>query len=230
MVPSRPLIVRWLVRRLICWAVIPALLLAGWRGSPRAAPRLDPTERKVAAAQFKKGKALYAWGDYEGALTAFRAGFETYPLLGFLINIGQCHRKLDQLDEAARAYRQFLEGRDVKPALRREVEDALAEVERLRGPAPSAAAAPATGTERGGGASQASEEERPPGVHPESPAVELTERPAPATKKRSRAWVWGLVGVGVAAVATGVAVGVVFGLRANEPSGGTLGIVDGRTP
>jgi tetratricopeptide (TPR) repeat protein len=192
-----------------------------------AAPRRasDSPERKLAAAEFKRGKQLYADGDYEGALQAFQAGYDTYPLRGFLVNIGQCQRKLGHLKEAITAYEQYLDGTDVPASLRAEVEEALAEVKNARAeaePAPPAPPAPP--------AVAPQPDKAPPPANGATLASDAEVKKAPPEKKKSRAWVWALVGVGAAAVVGGVTAGVILGTRASSPSGGSLGLIDGRTP
>jgi tetratricopeptide (TPR) repeat protein len=191
-------------------------------------PKVDTPERRLAAAEFKRGKQLYAAGDYGGALESFQNGFDAYPLRGFLVNIGQCHRRLGHLKEAATAYQQFLDGADVSSTLRTEVEEALAEVRQAQkeagepspdGPRPASPVAtptspmqPAPSDTVAGGASL---------------STEIKKSPA---KKKSRAWVWALVGVGSVLVVGGVTAGVVLGVRGASPSGGSLGTIDGRSP
>ena len=69
-------------------------------------------DKRAASAHFQKASGLYAAGRYEDALEEFKAGYEAFPLPGFLVNIGQCYRKLDRLDEATEAFKRFLDGRN----------------------------------------------------------------------------------------------------------------------
>src|SRR5258706_11534536 len=88
-----------------------------------------PSGRKAeAAAHFQRGRTLYAQGSYADALAAFQSGFEALPLRGFLVNIGQCQRRLGRLDDAAASYAKFLDSTGSDPRLRAEVEEALTEV------------------------------------------------------------------------------------------------------
>ena len=96
------------------------------------AARADAGERAAAGAHFREGSSLYAGGHWADALAGFEAGSEAYPLRGFLVNIGQCYRKLDRFDEAADAWKRFLATHPADEKLRAEVEDALAEVETAR--------------------------------------------------------------------------------------------------
>src|SRR5439155_25872279 len=65
---------------------------------------------------------------YADALDQFKAGYAAFPLSGFLVNIAQCQRKLEKLDDAAASYQQFLDGDNDDSRLRAEVQEALAEV------------------------------------------------------------------------------------------------------
>lgn len=111
-------------------ALAVAMALSGVAGRPaRAAERhasRDP--RAQAAADFRDGSKRYAEGDYKGALAAFQAGYAADPKPAFLVNIGQCLRRLDRLDEAALAFRGFLDARTGSPRVRLDVWDALEDV------------------------------------------------------------------------------------------------------
>ena len=97
--------------------------LSAETGGGRAAT-LDPA-RDLAARRFHAGSARYADGDYAAALREFEAGYAAKASPPFLVNIGQCLRRLDRLDQAALAYRRFLDTRSGSPATRLEVFDAL---------------------------------------------------------------------------------------------------------
>jgi tetratricopeptide (TPR) repeat protein len=84
--------------------------------------------RDRASFHFKLGSAQYAAGKWSSALDEFEAGYAAHPMPAFLVNIGQCLRKLDRLDEAALAYRQFLDTRTGSPGTRLDVWDALEDV------------------------------------------------------------------------------------------------------
>jgi hypothetical protein len=213
------------VARLAGIAILVMGLAPRASGEPRAEGAEAPA-RRVASAEWRRGKQLYAAGDYVSAVEAFQRGYDAYPLPGFLVNIGQCQRRLGHLKEAVIAYQQFLDNAPSSSPLRAEVEDALAELKtspREREPAPEpmrSGAAPAATPPAPTPAAR--ESAAPPGT---SLAVEATPTP-----KKKRTWVWAVVGVSAAVVVGGVVAGVVLGVRASRPSGGSLGLIDGRTP
>jgi tetratricopeptide (TPR) repeat protein len=92
----------------------------------RAAVALEP--RDQAARHHRVGSVRYAGGDYAAALVEFEAGYAAHPSPAFLVNIGQCLRKLDRLDEAALAFRRFLDARSGSARTRLDVWDALEDV------------------------------------------------------------------------------------------------------
>lgn len=84
--------------------------------------------RERASTHWKSGSVRYAAGDWAAALDEFEAGYAAHPSPAFLVNIGQCLRKLDRLEEAALAYRRFLDTRSGTPSTRLDVWDALEDV------------------------------------------------------------------------------------------------------
>jgi tetratricopeptide (TPR) repeat protein len=193
-------------------------------------------DKRAAANHFQRASGLYAAQRYDEALDEFKAGYEAFPLPGFLVNIGQCYRKLEKLEEAAEAFGKFLDGHPRDERLRSEVEEAYAEVKGELDRRAQAEAKRKHDEEEARRAlltSIAAQQKRETPdltVHASSPVVELRAAPEPPRKKRSRWWVWTIVGVGVAgAVAAGVALGVTYG-QPQGPQPGSLGLIDGRRP
>ncbi len=204
---------------------------------PAAAHAAD---KRAAAQHFRSGSALYERGEYVQALEEFDAGLSAFPLPAFHVNIGQCYRKLERFDDAALEFTRFLDSGAGDPKLREEVAEALSEVrgessrrreeaehksllassdswraaEPIRAAEPSRAAEPTS-------ASASAPDDAPSALFAVTP-------PPKSTAKKSRWWVWTIVGVAVAgAVAAGVAVGVVES-QPSGPRAGTLGLLDGR--
>jgi hypothetical protein len=163
------------------------------------------------------------------------------------VNIGQCQRKLDRLDDAVASFQKFLDSDVADPRLRLEVQDALAEISQERSRRVTAelearrqrdeaeARHPPVVDEdmrraearrveaRRVEAARADLTPRAALVAPVSEPVASVDKPA-----KSRKWVWALVGVLAAgAVAAGVTVAVI---ETRQPSqqAGSLGLLDGR--
>ncbi len=84
--------------------------------------------RARAHVHWQAGSQRYSAGEFAAALDEFQAGYSAQPSPAFLVNIGQCLRKLDRLDEAALAYRRFLDAHTGSPRTRLDVWDALEDV------------------------------------------------------------------------------------------------------
>jgi tetratricopeptide (TPR) repeat protein len=195
-------------------------------------------DKRAAATHFHEGRSLFEAGSYAAALAEFNAGYEAYPLAGFLVNIGQCQRKLDHLDEAAESFSKFLDSNPSDGKLRAEVQEALSEIsaERERR---NAAVVEAR--------RQRDEAERRHPLEEAAPRADLTvhDSPHPAVAaamrsnpepvasvvehpQKSKRWVWALVGVlAVGAAASAVAVGVLE-TQPQPAHAGSLGLLDGR--
>jgi tetratricopeptide (TPR) repeat protein len=213
-----------------------ALLLVAAVAAPARARAGD---KRAASAHFQKGRALFESASYSAALEEFNAGYEAYPLAGFLVNIGQCQRKLDHLDEAAASFSKFLDSDVADAKLRAEVQEALAEIstERDRRVAVEVEARRQRDeAER----RHPVDEETPRGQRadlrahePSRPAYADTSTRAPVAAieqhpQKSRKWVWAVVGVlAVGAAASAVAVAVVE-TQPQPARGGSLGLLDGR--
>jgi hypothetical protein len=184
-------------------------------------------DKRAAAGHFQRGRALFEAGSFATALDEFNAGYEAYPLPGFLVNIGQCLRKLDRLDEASDAFQRFL-GAGGDPRLRAEVQEAISEIaeERARRAPPAVVATPAPPP-----SAPARLDLTPPPPSVTAPSLTATTTltaSAPPPKKKSRKWVWAVVGV-VGAAAVGAAVGVaVLETQPQQPRPGSLGVLDAR--
>jgi tetratricopeptide (TPR) repeat protein len=145
----------------------------------QAAP---PSQEDQARAHFIAGQGDYAAGRYEEALHEFEVGYGLAPRPEFLINFAQTYRKLGRPRDAAANIEQYL-ATGPSPALADEARRLLRTVE---------------------------EEERR--VPPPSPApvivVPAPPPPPPLAKRKSRAWIWGVVvgSVVVAAAVTATAV------------------------
>ncbi|MDX2012253.1 MAG: hypothetical protein SFW67_18805 [Myxococcaceae bacterium] len=193
--------------------------------------KVDPVEQQ-ARGLFAEAQKAYDVGEFERALTLYSDAYKLKALPGFLFNIAQCHRQLGNYERAAFFYGRFIDNSNTtapnvelarellsdvsrrqseKEAAEKKAADEKAEAERRAADAP--VAPPLTPTELS---------TLPP---PPPPVVE----PEPVTKK---AWFWVVIGVGVAAVATGVTVGAVAASQPREvmyvPRMTSLPDIDGR--
>jgi tetratricopeptide (TPR) repeat protein len=214
-----------------------ALVLVVAVAAPAAAR--SSGDKRAASAHFQKGRALFESGSYAAALDEFNAGYEAFPLAGFFVNIGQCQRKLDRLDDAAASFGKFLDSDVADPKLRAEVQEALSEIsaERERRVAVEVEAR-----------RQRDEAERRHPVEEEAPRGQRADlrvrEPARALlvaapsrapvaavvehPQKSRKWVWAVVSVlAIGVAASAVAVGVVE-TQPQAARGGSLGLLDGR--
>jgi tetratricopeptide (TPR) repeat protein len=112
-----------LPRALTLAAVVAVAAPAAARRTTRASET-----REHAHVHWALGSQRYAAGQWRSALDEFEAGYRAHPSPAFLVNIGQCLRKLDRLDEAALAYRRYLDARVGSPRTRLDVWDALEDV------------------------------------------------------------------------------------------------------
>jgi hypothetical protein len=154
-----------------------------------------------ARTHFEAGRALFNLGNYTDAVREFSAGYQLSPRPGFLLNLGQCYRKLNDLPRAREMYQHYL--RDASPddpevpqarSVLHEIEQYLQEHPEASSPPPPTTTTGPEGTHTG---------ENPP---PLSPTTVVA--PPPAAHKP---WIkrnWWIIPVGVVVVGAAVGVGV----------------------
>jgi tetratricopeptide (TPR) repeat protein len=93
------------------WAQQPAEGQTGAAATTTAAQPAQPDEatRTAATEHFRRGKEAFDAGNWETALTEFRAANELLPGARALHYIGQCLRSLNRQVEALQAFRQYVE-------------------------------------------------------------------------------------------------------------------------
>ncbi len=89
----------------------------------------DPARKKEAKAHFTQGEKLYRLGKFQEALSEYSKAYEILPLPGFLFNIGQCHRMLDDHERAVFFFKGYLREQP-KAKNRKQVEALIAECEK----------------------------------------------------------------------------------------------------
>jgi hypothetical protein len=152
------------------------------------------------------------------------------------VNIAQCQRQLDRFDEAQSSFQQFLASDSSDDRTRAEVREALDEIsaERARRTEVAEAAARQRQQLEARRAPAAVAEPAPDlqvrraAAPPAAPVIAVAAEPAADKPKKSKKWVWALVGVLAAgAAASAVTVGVLESQPA-APRPGSLGLLDGR--
>lgn len=194
-------------------------------GPPEAdARRKRPPNKqriKLARKLYKHGDRLYSLGRFAEAKAKFSKAYEVLPLPGFLFNIAQCHRQLDECPRAIFFFKGYIRkrpdarNRDLVLRLIKECEQRIAEKKRL-----------AAEEKR-----RREEAERRRRAITQ-PVVKVVPVPTPVGPKKDeppvhrRWWFWTAVGGSVLAVALAVGLGVGFGYKAKEvdPSG-SLGTI-----
>jgi hypothetical protein len=67
-----------------------------------------PAQRKEAATHYQRGVALSKEGDFQAALSEFRAAYQAAPSFEVLFNIGFCERRIFKYGQALRTFAQYL--------------------------------------------------------------------------------------------------------------------------
>ncbi|MFH1129748.1 MAG: tetratricopeptide repeat protein [Pseudomonadota bacterium] len=97
-----------------------------------AQPQQSPSDNKTEAkTHFEQGKVAFSRGQYEDALNEYTVAYRLLPLPGFLFNIGQCYRNLEQYEKAILSFQLYLQNvpqaanRNAVQQLVKELEDKL---------------------------------------------------------------------------------------------------------
>ncbi len=106
---------------------------AGTGGRPASAAEPKPVARSTAelTAQqhFKEGEQRYGARQFQAALDEYQAGFTILPLPGFLVNIGQCYRRMGDLPHARSTFQRFVLAAPDSPLVP-EVRELISEIDR----------------------------------------------------------------------------------------------------
>jgi tetratricopeptide (TPR) repeat protein len=173
-----------------------AALLVPWRA------RGEPEDVMARAkTHFEAGRALYQLGNYDEAVREFTAGHTLVPRPQFLLNLGQCHRKLGDLESARAMYRRFLGEVPVDDPQRAEAEEVLAVIER------GLAEEPRSGRH---GAPARGQATSPPDQDDDLQALAVKSTPPrkPFIKRH-----WWIIPTSAVVVGLGVGLGVYYGTR-----------------
>jgi tetratricopeptide (TPR) repeat protein len=173
----------------------------------------------AAKTHYQDGTKRYNLGDYEQALTEFKAAYLAKSDPAFLFNIGQCQRQLGLWDAAEKSYRGYLRESPSLPAKNREeVKKLIAEMETAV--KENRAKQPPQGT--------LPPEQTPAAAPVVTPAPVAATTPEPAKREPVRTpvykkwWLWTIVGVVIAAgVGVGLGVGLTQSSSVSYPSATT---------
>ena len=98
--------------------------------APEAAFAQAPTAGARQAFELnERGSALYAAGDYKGALSAFESAYALVAEQNLLFNIAGCHERLGQRTQALEYYRWYLSAPGGNAEGRRRAIEALSRLE-----------------------------------------------------------------------------------------------------
>jgi tetratricopeptide (TPR) repeat protein len=210
----------------LCWSCV--LVLAFALDAAAAPESTDAIAR--ARKHYAAGRALYDLGNYNDALREFTSGYELAPKPLFLLDIGQCHRKLHDYEKARQSFSDFLERATKDEPARARALQLLKDVDR-----------------------EAESEESQPAPEPPKPIAPVVEPPPPiavapppppaapppalapppsvvaapdtAHRRARRRLVLGLTISSAILVAAGVSVGLVFALRPDHYPASAIGTI-----
>jgi tetratricopeptide (TPR) repeat protein len=190
-------------------AVLALCVLAA--GGARADDQAD------AKAHFEKATSAFALGRFDVAATEYEKAFELKSDPALLFNAAQSHRHAGNKQRALLLYQNYLRIFRKAPN-RAEVSHQIAE---LKQAIDAEAAQPPPPPEK-------TAEPAPPAPAPvveaPAPALSATASPPPRKPLVKRAWFWGVIAGSVLVVGGAVALGVVLGRPASDPTP-TLGRV-----
>jgi hypothetical protein len=174
------------------------------------APKPAASHREQLDRREIQARALFARGDYQGALDLYVTLFAEKGDPIYLRNIGRCHQKLEQPEKAINSFRDYLERGHVTLAERSEVEGFIDDMEQLQKRQHAAATqAPTTPPTPTPTPTPTPAVEPTPAPSPEVPGAVLTqeaptELPAAPESITGHWWFWTGLAVAVAAGAVGV--------------------------
>ncbi len=186
------------------------------------AGKAEDAKKAEARARFEDGSKYYNLRDYEKALTEFRTVYLLTGQPSLLLNIGQRERQLKKYEDARKSFQAYL--REANPG-----EQQALEVRKLITGVETAIKEDEEKRAADAALRAAAEQPKPPprqeATPPPAIVAEVAVSSPPPPRKRTRPWVWGVVGASVVVVA-GVAVGLGIGLTAHpkypSPTEGTV--------
>ncbi|MDB4964368.1 MAG: hypothetical protein JWN44_57 [Myxococcales bacterium] len=206
--------------------VLAAALLVAC-GSARAqaqAPGQAGDDVARARTHFEAGRALYQLGNYTEAVREFAAGYQLAPRPQFLLNLGQCYRKLDDLTKAREMYQRYLRDAPASDPERAQAQAVLVEIDKQIAERPVAMVPPpATGPSA---ATTEPAHAVAPSASGSAAAASNTLTQAAPHKRSFIKRHWWIIPVSAAVVGVGVGLGVYYGTRSNPCDGANLACWD----
>ncbi len=190
--------------------ILVLLLVVVAGGVAEAAPPTDAVTEE-ATAHFHKGTNAYRAGLLDVAVTELRAAVLLKPTSNGIFALGQALREKGDLQAAAHQYRQYLVLAPDGPFAPQSTQF-LARIEETLAKSKEAQDTP------------------PRGVPPETvvvpqvtpavvaPVVIVESTPPERPHKKSKAWLWGVVGGAVVVVGLGLGLGLALGLPPSNPN------------
>jgi tetratricopeptide (TPR) repeat protein len=123
-----------------------AVLVAVSLGVFGPTARAGDNRRATAKAHYETATRLYDIREYDKALVEYKSAYLAQPDPAFLFNIGQCHRKLGQNQQALNFFQEYLKKASPDDPNRSQVEARIRDIEaeaKLQAEEAQAAAAPA---------------------------------------------------------------------------------------
>jgi tetratricopeptide (TPR) repeat protein len=213
-----PSLIRSLLERSGWWVAVVVGLLALAPLSARAQAQTGEARAQAQArAKFLEGNAAYEQSQYQKALDAYVEAYRLLPLPGFLFNIAQCYRQLDQPEQAATFYRRYLAQSKQPPANAPLVRELIAEMDAAAGKPRQKDSSLRKQTTEVAERRARQDSERSRTVASKSTPANTEVQGESLTKKW---WVW--AGAGAVAIAAG---GIVYAATAPQPRPTTLGTI-----
>ena len=186
--------------------------------------------REIAKKHYELGEKLYEYGDYNKALGEFNKAYELAPIPALMFNMGRCHEKLGDLKQAVRHYQRFLAAKP-NAGNRAEIEEKIKSLKEKMKAAPVVKEPAPVVKEPGPVVKEPAPVVKDPAPVVKDPAP-VVKDPAPVvveqeadSRPHTWKWVtgWVTVGLGVAALGGGLALGAMAAERASEFEDGAAG-------
>jgi len=195
------------------WYASLGVLLLVLAAPGRGAAETDRVTHELAKKHFELGANYYKIADYRQALDEFEKAYQLEPLPGLLHNIGRCQELLGELEKAIASYKLYQERRtdtSERGVMEMRIRNLEARLARTRAATPTTTPAVTTPPARTAG---------------DEPAFRRAPAAArPASWRRDVGW--SAIGVGGAALVTGIVLGALVRSKTDEYD---RGVAAGRT-